>query len=295
MRLPVEILRLGHIRYTHLKVPRVHRHDFFHVLFVLHGRGYVQVNGSTHEVNPGDVHLYHPSWSHDIWSRPHSTLEVLDLRFLVLGAPEREGIADMPALVTEETYPILELMRRIERTGRARRGRLWQDLAHSYLIQLLASVLNREPATPVLRLPDRQEETVAAALQIMHQSLPLGLSVSTLAERLCMSPTHLANVFKRAVGESPSSYMTRLKLDDCMRAMVMEWGVPIYRLRRRYGWSDEGHFRRLFKRYLGYTPREVIASGPRVARSARTVEHWVVFNECYPMRWYDTVSGAERL
>ncbi len=287
LRLPVEILRLGHIRYSPLKAPRLHRHDFFHVIFVLNGRGWVNVNGTVHEVGTGDVHVYHPAWSHDVWTRPHAHLEVLDLRFVVSGDAERAWLADMSPFLREETYPILDLLRRIERVGRTRRGRLWQELAHAYLIQLLAGVLHREAATATLPLGDEYGRIVGTALHIMQESLPMGISVAALAERLSMSPTHLANIFKRAVGESPSTTMTRLKLEDCVRAMALESDVPVYVFRRRYGWRDERHFRRLFKRYVGCTPGALVGDGHGVATSARTVEHWLIFNENYPMRWID--------
>src|SRR5690606_17410819 len=108
------------------------------------------------------------------------------------------------------------------------------------------------------------------------------ITVAALADHLAVSPTHLATLFKGTVGESPHSYMTRLKLDDCVRTLIMEPDVPVYVLRRRYGWRDERHFRRLLKRYIGRTPRELVQSRAHTVGGERTVERWVVFNERYP-------------
>lgn len=286
MRISVQLLGIGHIRYNRSKVPRLHRNNFFHIAFVLEGSGYVILNGHMHEVTQGDVHIYHPSWSHDIWPKAGADLSLLDLRFTVHDAPGRKALEALPPFLRHDTHSIFHFLRQIETTVRTKDTYLWQDLAHAYLIETLADILNRTSTIETSHVDDPLLGIVSGAIQLMYDSLPRGISVSEVAEKTHVNPTHLANLYRRYLGASPGSYMTGLKLDHFVRTMIMEEGTPVYVLRRRYGWKDERHFRELFKRRFGSTPSEFAKKGRSVAISDKTKEHWLIFDSSYPMRWY---------
>lgn len=77
-------------------------------------------------------------------------------------------------------------------------------------------------------------------------------------ERTGRSPKYVIERFKRAVGVSPKNFGGILRLDALLRDLDPEKDVNWADLAQGFGFYDQSHFNRAFKRLSGLTPGEYL-------------------------------------
>jgi AraC family transcriptional regulator len=93
------------------------------------------------------------------------------------------------------------------------------------------------------------------------------LGLGELATEVGVHPTHLARTFRARHGVSIGEYGRRLRLGRAADELART-ETPIAAIATRAGFSDQSHFTRVFRRYIGTTParyRESTRSGRPVA------------------------------
>lgn len=78
------------------------------------------------------------------------------------------------------------------------------------------------------------------------------IGVAQLAHSLCCDRSHLMRAFRRATGLPPSSYIRQLRLARALE-MIREGGA-LADIAAFFGFSDQAHLTREFKRVYGTTP-----------------------------------------
>jgi AraC family transcriptional regulator len=66
-------------------------------------------------------------------------------------------------------------------------------------------------------------------------------------------PSHFTRVFRRALKQSPATYVRRLRLDWAADALVRT-DQPLVEIAAASGFADQSHFTRAFRRHVGATP-----------------------------------------
>jgi transcriptional regulator GlxA family with amidase domain len=79
------------------------------------------------------------------------------------------------------------------------------------------------------------------------------LSVARLAEHACLSPRHFTRRFKDAFGESPASFVERMRLGRA-RDYLTAPGQSIEKVATSVGYASADAFRRAFERRFGVGP-----------------------------------------
>ena len=122
------------------------------------------------------------------------------------------------------------------------------------LLRLLEEMLQR--TSPLRRDPGGygREERLAVRrvreyLVEVHAS---SVSLEDLAKMANLSPYHLHRVFTREVGMPPHAFQTQVRISRA-RILLRE-GKPLHAVAAETGFSDQSHFTREFKRYVGLTP-----------------------------------------
>jgi AraC family transcriptional regulator len=80
------------------------------------------------------------------------------------------------------------------------------------------------------------------------------LTLEVLAQQAGFSPFHFARLFRQTTGESPHQFVLRQRLDRA-RHLLEASDAPVAQVAAESGFADQSHFTRVFKRYLGVTPR----------------------------------------
>lgn len=95
--------------------------------------------------------------------------------------------------------------------------------------------------------------TVRLALDLLRAG-PLGLSVGEACERLGLSNRHLVKQFRTTVGLAPKSVARIERLQGVIRACRGRHEVDWSRVAASYGYADQSHLIREFRRLSGTTP-----------------------------------------
>jgi AraC family transcriptional regulator len=77
--------------------------------------------------------------------------------------------------------------------------------------------------------------------------------VSDLSRIAQRSEAHFTRAFKGTFGETPHAHLTRLRLDLASRAMLAG-NASLTDIALTYGFTDQAHLCRLFRRWIGRTP-----------------------------------------
>jgi YesN/AraC family two-component response regulator len=83
------------------------------------------------------------------------------------------------------------------------------------------------------------------------------LSVDVLCKELGMSRTHLNRKMKELTGESPVSYIRRLRLIKSVR-LLKERNLTVSEIAYSVGFSSPSYFSQAFHDYYGVTPKEYV-------------------------------------
>ena len=89
----------------------------------------------------------------------------------------------------------------------------------------------------------------------MKDNLEKQIRVSDLAELMYMEETYFIKKFKKALGDSPITYLNKLKIYRAMHFLA-ERNFTLSEISRKVGIYDSSYFSKLFKSYAGITPME---------------------------------------
>ncbi|MCL2434025.1 MAG: helix-turn-helix domain-containing protein, partial [Clostridia bacterium] len=90
--------------------------------------------------------------------------------------------------------------------------------------------------------------------KIVGQNYMNRITVESLAAQVFRSPTYLSRVFKKAVGESLSRYINRVRMENAA-ALLQNNAMTVAEAARRCGFADYSYFGTLFREYYGVSPR----------------------------------------
>jgi AraC family transcriptional regulator len=121
-------------------------------------------------------------------------------------------------------------------------------IAHLLVRHVGVEPVRQEPARGGLSPMVRRR-----ALAMIESRLDARLTVETLAREVDLSPAHFARAFKETMGRAPHQYLLSLRLERARR-MLEARGSSLSAVAQRWGFADQAHFTRLFKRTYGVTP-----------------------------------------
>ena len=102
----------------------------------------------------------------------------------------------------------------------------------------------------------RDLERLQPALDYIEQNYADRISVTQLAQLLCLSPDRLGHLFRDGVGQAPLQYINEIRLRKAMNLLKTE-EYTVTEVAQAVGFFDYNHFGRLFRRRYGCTPNQV--------------------------------------
>ncbi len=80
------------------------------------------------------------------------------------------------------------------------------------------------------------------------------LTLEMLAEQVGFSPYHFARLFRQTTGESPHQFVVRLRIEKA-QLLIRETDESLASIALESGFANQSHLTRIFKRFLGLTPK----------------------------------------
>jgi AraC family transcriptional regulator len=160
---------------------------------------------------------------------PHDA--VLSPALLQLRAALKLGPLD-PGQLTEQFYSLMEC-----------------------LLQAHRLTLAQVAALPALKAATREElyRRLYRARDFAQASLSQPLTLETLAQVACLSPSHFLRTFKQAFHQTPHQFLTDQRLRHAQH-LLRHTTQPITDISLAVGFESLGSFSWLFKRRLGLSP-----------------------------------------
>lgn len=94
---------------------------------------------------------------------------------------------------------------------------------------------------------------ILAVTQMMnHQSV----TVTQIADKMCMSPKTLNRRVQYLTGEGAKRYMMRIQLEQARIMLLKNTDIPIVEIGNRCGFEDHSSFTRTFSSYFGKSPSD---------------------------------------
>ncbi len=104
------------------------------------------------------------------------------------------------------------------------------------------------------RRSGHSDARILEAQDWLHGNFRSDFRFAKLAHRLGMSPRNFARRFKHATGETPLTYLHKLRIAEAKRLLEQDYKT-IQEIASEVGYDDLIFFRNLFKRYAGVPPQ----------------------------------------
>jgi two-component system response regulator YesN len=111
---------------------------------------------------------------------------------------------------------------------------------------------------------DEAHGIVAKAKAYIDAELETNLSVTNLADRLCVTPNYFSRLFRRHTGEGCNEYIVRKRLEKA-QLLLTETNLPAGKIALSVGYNDINYFSLAFKKFTGLSPTKY----RKAARSQR--------------------------
>lgn len=110
-----------------------------------------------------------------------------------------------------------------------------------------------------------QSPLIERVLRALNEDLPV--TGERLAQEFGVSPGHLARTFKREMGVSLVDYRNRLRIDRFFDAVQRSGGTSnLLDAALEAGFGSYAQFHRVYRKFLGSTPRDIFSGAGHTAR-----------------------------
>jgi len=111
---------------------------------------------------------------------------------------------------------------------------------------------------------DHDDDVILRAQQFMEKNFSRTITMAEMGGITNMSPRNMVRRFEQATNNTPLEYLQRLRIENAKK-MFENKNIGIEQIALKCGYEDMSFFRKIFKRYVGMTPREYKEKYSRVS------------------------------
>lgn len=229
--------------------------DHYLIHLVSEGRGYYRTGDQVYTLGKNDLFIVYPDNLIRYWADGQAPWEYSWVGFNGSEATYLLGRTDFspahPVLHLEDERLLTALQAIIEAHGGSLShqtrmiGRLYEFLA--LLIELSAQ-----------RETQGGFDYVGSAATFIAYNYAAPIDVSSIAQNIGVSRSHLYRVFVKTMGITPNEYLTRYRISQAC-ALLTGSALPISSIANSVGYEDPLYFSRVFKRVTGFSPRSYLS------------------------------------
>lgn len=101
------------------------------------------------------------------------------------------------------------------------------------------------------------EDLLESALEYIQHNYFKKITLSSLAEQVGTSDTHLSYLFEKHLKIRPIDYLIDYRIKQAIRLLRQPEGPAISEVAKQVGYSDADYFSRIFKKRLGVAPSKI--------------------------------------
>lgn len=231
-----------------------HRHEFYELVCVTGGSGKHVIDFVSYDVRPVSLFVVAPrqvqSWECQTPLEGHLILFMEE--FLPAGYGDRVGPA--LRLHPSQTATITAVLDGLEREYR-RREACERSVLQAYLHILLIEMHRMRDVGATPTEDDRATVLARRFLRLVSDDTFPELTVRGYAERIGVTPKHLADVVKRCTGKTPAEVIREVLTVEAKR-MLAHTDRTVAQIAETLSFDTPSYFGRFFKRETGLSPGE---------------------------------------
>ena len=249
-------------------IAKPHKHDYYHMFFVLHG-GLDMVIGDT-ALSLSDGHcVIIPKRTNHAFTVTEDTSEYLEVKFALPDKRLDERFGQLG--LCHSTSPVVGMMIQQIVEEYAQPSPLADEAAASYLLTLLYTLhqQHRQQQQEAFRYIDASEYS-SLSQRIVHyleEHFSEPFSLDRLAQELKYGKNYLCGVFKKDTGTTILDCLNMIRIRQAAELLTYS-DISIAQVSELCGFASPHNFNRVFSKYVGVTPGQC-----RRAFPANTLEY----------------------
>ena len=246
-----ELLRARFVDFTY----DVHTHDTPCFALITEGAIKIRMRGGEFIARQGDLYAIdadepHAGWpvDSDGWRQRTLYVELDHLRSLAGIENAARSLSLAGPIIRDDT--LANRMYTMHLCSQEHGSALLRDEAYLQFASRLLQRHVRSPSEPAG--PGKEETAIRVAREFLDQNLGDHISLEDIATAAGLPPFRLFRAFERAVGMTPHAYQRQARVRLAMRLIRMNQSLAD--ASASAGFSDQAHFTRWFRRFMGVTP-----------------------------------------
>ncbi|BBI31298.1 hypothetical protein KCTCHS21_06970 [Cohnella abietis] len=230
----------------------------YQVIFVSKGKGRIEINGEVHLAEAGKTFFLQKGKKVQITSNAQEPLEFYEIAYSYKSRYQTNGTWQ---LYKEEgiTFPIEG---EVYIGNHSQALHLFEQLYVSAqeqedLRQYRQKSLFMEFIYIVLKGISEQQHDIVKGMEHTFNYLKTHymemISLDFLAEMAGFSPSYYSRLFKKIKGVSPTTYITKLRIERAKELLVLS-NSSYQDIAQSVGYKEESYFSRMFKKETGHSP-----------------------------------------
>lgn len=235
-----------------------HSHYFLEILFIVDGRGTVEIAGNQFKIGKNDIVVYNADVRHAEQSSPEEPLEMCFIAFDKIQLKNLPPNAILPqdssfifnaAQFADVLTQLFDLIRRELIIKDEFYAEIVKDASRTLLMYLFRVINDTSNSADLLN----KDNILNIILPYIEKNYLNNISLSDIAEDCFVNKYYLSHVFTENFGMSIGQYIRSKKLTLAQKR-ICESDLPISEIAEKCGFSNPAYFNRLFKKETGITP-----------------------------------------
>ena len=207
-----------------------------------------------HEASSGDCMLLTPGYPHSIKSKTGDwTYDSLSFK----GSDASRLISQIPFDANEvlsplQSYFIDSLLEKISKECRAL-DMHWERVVACTVDELLTKIIRFSKQDFVLSMPDHSQKLRDLRSEV-HESFHLPWTIKIMAEKLNLSASRFASLYKQEFNTSPTEDLIKTRIEQAKK-MLSATKVSVKQVSVACGFESVHYFHRAFKKRIDITPK----------------------------------------
>ncbi len=240
----------------------LHKHDFFFILAIQHGRGSHEIDFVRYPVQDETFFMLRPGQVHRLILESGTTGFVLEFNHsfypsknALSGQRWRKVSTKNMCPVKKEEYQRLHLLMTEMQSEYTARQEGYQEAIQAWLDLLFIALIRQSPDPG--RIDDHTggytAERFEALTGLLEANIGRVKNVTAYAQALNVTPYQLNRITKASVGKTVSTLINEQIILEAKRNLLATQN-QVKDIADELGYEDVSYFIRLFKRHTGYSP-----------------------------------------
>lgn len=248
-------------------LPYPHRHDFYHIVWVVDGHGHHIIDSVRYEVRPNTLFFMAPGQIHDFVLSDDATGFTINFspEFFAFKMHSRQSLTEIPIYDFENLNSALYINEASAQTLRAimdgiieeytSEERGYEDVIWSYLRIFLMKVSRMAAPDPTADLSTRSQLLARRFKSALEKNFNTMDETADYARLLRVTERALNEATRQALGYTAAQLIRERVMLEAKR-LLLHSEISVAEIAERLGFDDPAYFSRCFKKHTSRSPIE---------------------------------------